>query len=589
MVNDKIGLGAWFKQVRIDRGFSLRQTASGFSAAALSRFERGQTDISADNMQKLMANLGLSTIDVGSFELQGDYAFPTAIQGAVIAQDCEAARKLRDRYMNAHTDEDNNLLLPITKAVFDMSMLPSDAGYHMDFALENRLLKMLSYPNMWGMFETDLAVCTYRFASNDFLHAVWGYYQELSEPGAPIDIVWILYAAILHADWKLVHDIRAFIGDFNEKKRYGMLNQNIVPMLHFLVDLSYWCDERDDSTYAKVQETLTMLHRLEYHKLVDYFDNLVHCVEQSCSGWNNRELEVPKVNLVSLANKPFNVACRLVREQRGLTMTQAALFWNKSTQSRLEAGTTQLGVSDAMLYSEMMLNNRANLQQTTDSQPLLDLVYFFNAVNAGTVEDSSETNKYQLGEKITTNVALVTSPWQEKVEWAVDLLVNVGKHRFSQKDHMMVEQFLTQKICYFQDTFLMQSVINQYSENLNLEVITNNMQQMFVNSSATVIECSTALFAALTSGGSADLAIKLLQSSEEHMRILVATEGPHTAIILDKFVALAKMKLIPDAVHQFVATEEAVRQLFSTINMADVFIQQVREVAPDVVQQSGIG
>lgn len=61
MDNDIYHLGAWFRQVRKDRGYTLTQVAGkNFSPAALSRFERGETDIRGDHLTAIMLNLASS-------------------------------------------------------------------------------------------------------------------------------------------------------------------------------------------------------------------------------------------------------------------------------------------------------------------------------------------------------------------------------------------------------------------------------------------------------------------------------------------------------------------------------------------------
>jgi transcriptional regulator with XRE-family HTH domain len=58
-LNEQLSLGEFFRQMRVGQHVTLKQAAGSWSSSALSRFERGETDISVDRALDVMHNLGM--------------------------------------------------------------------------------------------------------------------------------------------------------------------------------------------------------------------------------------------------------------------------------------------------------------------------------------------------------------------------------------------------------------------------------------------------------------------------------------------------------------------------------------------------
>ena len=73
-------LGSFFRSQRIARGLTLQEVSSNWSAATLSRFERGEIDISTDKMLSLMTKIGIDELDFLEFYESIPANFPLQLQ-----------------------------------------------------------------------------------------------------------------------------------------------------------------------------------------------------------------------------------------------------------------------------------------------------------------------------------------------------------------------------------------------------------------------------------------------------------------------------------------------------------------------------
>ena len=75
-----LDLGRFFHERRVGRGLTLQEVSGEWSAATLSRFERGELDISTQKMLELMTRIGIDELDLLEFYEANPVNFPLQLQ-----------------------------------------------------------------------------------------------------------------------------------------------------------------------------------------------------------------------------------------------------------------------------------------------------------------------------------------------------------------------------------------------------------------------------------------------------------------------------------------------------------------------------
>lgn len=113
-------LGDFFRRSRIGRGITLAEASGEWSATTLSRFERGEVDISTDKAISLMLRIGMNELDL--LELtESNYAnFPLNLQDDIqLNNKPKIERRYRD-YLAAHTER--NTVTDLARVMFEAAL-----------------------------------------------------------------------------------------------------------------------------------------------------------------------------------------------------------------------------------------------------------------------------------------------------------------------------------------------------------------------------------------------------------------------------------------------------------------------------------
>lgn len=149
-------LGPFFRHIRKRRGLKIRDVASGISETTLSRFERGQIDLTIAKLAPSVEALEVDPEDLFLRATQTKRAFASALQGvdnAIVNADTAAAEDAVTTYRNATAHRD----LPLRH--FDLLILNSKARSIADpFAYmhadeQREVLNFLTRDDDWHRFE----------------------------------------------------------------------------------------------------------------------------------------------------------------------------------------------------------------------------------------------------------------------------------------------------------------------------------------------------------------------------------------------------------------------------------------------------
>lgn len=428
MDNDIYHLGAWFRQVRKDRGYTLTQVAGkNFSPAALSRFERGETDIRGDHLTAIMLNLGIVGADLANYQRMNPYTFPRDAIDAMFAMDADTLQQVRTDYAAAHVKEEHNPLLPIVDEVLAMYALAPDADFRMPAATEQRLIELLAYPNTWGTFEYAVITGCLRFGSVDFIRAVWQYAQAIVGPN-------VLYKAIATA-WVLIYAKVRDIPDVaaasavvaqdlmqdDEKTYYTAEN---YPVLKFGVLVYEWNKKQTRAREAKVKAAIDGIRLLGSVRLSAYLAKVWRLFTNGTTGWRQQS-HVPDPNLISVNDMSEGKKIALFRRIRGFSLNQAAVAWSKSSQLRVENENVTPGITTLMRSSALLLMDYSNISIINSD---INLLYdYMDEIHDLALRFALRKEKVNRIRTILERVAdKITSPFiddlRDEFEYAVSLL-----------------------------------------------------------------------------------------------------------------------------------------------------------------------
>lgn len=162
-------IGQMFKQVRIDQGMTLAEAAgTEGSASALSRFERGETDISVAQAQLVARHMGLGQSDLRRMLGTRPTAFPGGLELAIKCQNRDLIQKYRDRYLAVHTVDADNSLQKVIRIMFKYALLETAIGVQLSVDEEQQLAVFLRYPILSDVHNCVLLACL-PFASAELL------------------------------------------------------------------------------------------------------------------------------------------------------------------------------------------------------------------------------------------------------------------------------------------------------------------------------------------------------------------------------------------------------------------------------------
>lgn len=161
--------GAYFRAVRQGLGLSLRDVAvPPLSYSQLSRFERGDSDISTENAVQLMSALGMNRDDVRIMQRANSYTFPTDLVDSVMFGDTDRITQQVKRYTAAHADNPATTMHDITRIILTCAQQDIGSDYQIGIAAEHTIITFLMYPESWKIPELTAIAVLAPFTSQEF-------------------------------------------------------------------------------------------------------------------------------------------------------------------------------------------------------------------------------------------------------------------------------------------------------------------------------------------------------------------------------------------------------------------------------------
>ncbi|WP_461226006.1 hypothetical protein [Lacticaseibacillus suihuaensis] len=357
-------IGAFFRKVRQGLNITLAQAAgAGGSAAGLSRFERGATDLSVASAEVVMHNLMLDAHDLMYWQDRQKGSWPLAVPSLLNQEAAAELAPLLERYLAAHRADCGTVLQAAARLVAAYGSQPEAAGRELTPASEQLVADLLRYPDSWNTLQTSLLIAVTPFASSELLALLltrlaalgqaqqgqprWGLRQRLDTLG---------WAIIASNDAGLLAQLDAVVAQQEEDRVPANVNWQCECLV--LRRGIAWAKDPSAANAAAVTRTLALTDKYAHAPVGNRARSLMQARVAGKRPHHNPDLrDTPAdATLVFDGRRGFTDGPQLgvLRRRLGLTLSQAAVAWSSSTQSRFENGESALGFGRVLaLYQRL--------------------------------------------------------------------------------------------------------------------------------------------------------------------------------------------------------------------------------------------
>lgn len=372
-------IGEYFRQFRKDRGLSLTQAVAtaDCSAAALSRFERDQSDLSLAAIKQIMQNMRLTTNDFYTLLTQQPAALGEPAYVAFIRQDQAALAALATGFWQTFPHDTQRLPLVYADVLLKTSQMPHTAHYHLLPNQEKALAHFLKPSPLWNITQTLTIAAALRFASHELLALISARFiqnvKAIDETTVnestlrEADLALLLFHLLCRRENALSQPLLEAMQGYHTLRRQHLQpgtsrdvhSINSAPYVHFAQAMADWLAQPSAQAEELVHAESAKLRTLGAAALADYFDRVWPQVKQGRKPWHNQTLQSTALDRDALAlpDRPMfsGPTAKQIRQFYGLTLDDLSVNWRPATQSRFEAGQTQLGFRDALNLVHLLM------------------------------------------------------------------------------------------------------------------------------------------------------------------------------------------------------------------------------------------
>ncbi|WP_262315343.1 hypothetical protein [Lacticaseibacillus parakribbianus] len=348
-------IGAFFRKARQGQHITLAQAAgAGGSAAGLSRFERGATDLSVASATVVMHNLILDAHDLMYWQDRQKGSWPLAVPSLLNQVAAARLTLLLTRYLAAHQADRGTVLQAAARLVVEYGSQPA-ANRELTPASEQLVADLLRYPDSWNTLQTSLLIAVTPFASSELLGLLLPRLAALGQAqlGQPR---WGLRQRLDALGWAIIASNDAVVAQQEEDRVPANVNWQCECLV--LRRGVAWAKDPSAANAAVLTRTLALTDKYA-HAPVGNRARLLMQARVACKRpHHNPDLRDTPVDaaLVFDGRRSFTDGPQLgvLRRRLGLTLSQAAVAWSSSTQSRFENGESALGFGRVLaLYQRL--------------------------------------------------------------------------------------------------------------------------------------------------------------------------------------------------------------------------------------------
>lgn len=341
--------GNFFYEHRVARGLTLKEAAGTWSPSTLSRFERGEIDISSERAFDLIQRLGLVIGDfTGLYDLDAAN-FPLRLDGLVVADDAASIDKLARGFFAANPRQ--NAMTELARVLFDMGKNWADPAYRLTPTDEQIVADRVAQPERMGPYEMQLLKPAVAAASHEFLTLQLNRTKRLvgnrhQYQGIYAMLYWL--GALMNRDHDFIRIAQPIVDEAFASNRENEMYIEFVPNYRFgLLMRDYLAAPTDDNT-QRITRFITDVRAMGGASDGDWYEQMFRHLQAGAVHHNPALADhaSPFVETDSTAEK-----FRAMRQYMGLSIEDFSDVVSASTLRRFEAGQTELSFLKLMILA----------------------------------------------------------------------------------------------------------------------------------------------------------------------------------------------------------------------------------------------
>lgn len=334
-------LGQFFHDIRTSRGITLKEAAGTWSQSNLSRFERGEQDLSTDKAVDLMARLGFERDDFYHYYETRRGNFPNIILNYALSYDQKFVEEWQASYDHAHPEQTR--LTDYAGVMFDVALHWHDPNYVLTPQQEQLLADELAVPERFAGLETDILKLIVGPASHELRLLLKKRIERLDSKlvvkrDMRLLIVWL--GALMAHDLALADALQQQLAPIFNRTESSPLVTQYYSNWQFGQLAYQWLlaptPENEQAMITLIDDLLAMNNRDDAF----WFRNMLTRMQHDHVHHHLSLVDHPQALLVS-----HNVA-EVIQHQRqylGVSISDVTVGKSRFALSRFEAGETQLG------------------------------------------------------------------------------------------------------------------------------------------------------------------------------------------------------------------------------------------------------
>ncbi|WP_056975842.1 helix-turn-helix domain-containing protein [Lacticaseibacillus sharpeae] len=369
--------GSFIQQLRKDRGITLTEAVagSGCSPAALSRYERGLSDISVTSMQSIITNLQLTVKDfLHHYTARTDVITKNTLYAFISGNQEYLAVNMAD-FMSTHAQLLHLRSINFTKFLLEVSQKSDYSAYRLTAEQEQAISDFVAPSPAWNDTQSLALVSALRFGSAelgtqlaqrliDYAHQFTATNIRQSTISGN-DFGYLIISCLINRNLTsgepLLTALRTY---YNLRVDHNLFDQistdviNSAPLVYFSEAALAWIKQPSAMNEKKVRQVITQVQDLSLSGLTAYLERMWPLIKNGQHSWHNTKLidnhQTPQV--FDVPNWRFNYTnIKTLRKFYHLTLADVSVNWQTSTQSRFENGKSNFGFNDSLRLTEAML------------------------------------------------------------------------------------------------------------------------------------------------------------------------------------------------------------------------------------------
>lgn len=393
-------IGEYMHQFRKDRGLTLNEAVaeSGCSAAALSRFERGVSDISVTSMQRIITNLQFTAHDFFNYNQSRTDALTRNTLFAFIKDDQDFLAMNLANFMTTNSQFLNSRPLSFVHFLLTTTKRTDYSAYRLTAAEEDAISDFVVPSPAWNETQSLALASALRFGSNELsdqlTQRLIKYTTQFTAENITeaviesSDFAYLLINTMIHRNlttsaqlctaMTAYHELRAH---HNQPDQISNSVINSAPLVYFSEAAFAWLQQASPSNEAHVLHVITQIRDLSVTGLANYLERIWPLIKAGQHGWHNYQLKDlhPTQQPFDMQNWRFSGAnISMLRKFYHLTLADVSVNWQPATQSRFENGKSKLGFTDSLRLLNVLLLRPSFFYQAVFPIPFSDfkkLVY----------------------------------------------------------------------------------------------------------------------------------------------------------------------------------------------------------------------